>query len=101
MDAPLLKRLSIVDPDGPTTVRVIQAPKLTLLGYSAAEFSQLVIGSITVQVQQSFSSSFLATRLPNSHIIANKSLEYESHKLDLVSAHSEDLGIAISRPQTG
>jgi hypothetical protein len=55
-NAPFLERLLVSDLEGPTKIRVIDAPKLTALAYSSAKFSELVIGSITVQVQYSSSS---------------------------------------------
>jgi hypothetical protein len=56
-DTPLLERLLVVDQQGPTRISVISAPKLTVVGYSSVKFSELVIGSTPVQVQQSPSSS--------------------------------------------
>ena len=55
-DAPLLERLLVVDQEGPTRVRVISVPKLTVVGYSSVKFSELVIGSMPIQVKQSPSS---------------------------------------------
>jgi hypothetical protein len=55
-NAPFLERLIVFDKDGPTRIRVNDAPKLTVLGYSCAEFSGLVAGSLPAQVQQSYSS---------------------------------------------
>jgi hypothetical protein len=55
-NAPILERLLVSDLEGPTKIRVIDAPKLTALAYSSAKFSELVIGSITVKVQHSCSS---------------------------------------------
>ena len=58
-DAPCLERLLILDPAGPTTIRVLEAPKLTVLGYVPNRNIELVIGPITIEVEQSsFSSSF-------------------------------------------
>ena len=55
-NAPFLERLYVLDKLGPARIRVIHAPKLTVLGYSCAEFNELVTGSLSVQVQQSSSS---------------------------------------------
>ena len=49
-DVPLLERLLVVYQQGPTRIRVIYPPKLTVFGYSPVNFSELVIGSITVKV---------------------------------------------------
>ena len=51
-DAPLLDRLSVYGPSCLTSITVINAPKLTLLGYSGGFCSELVIGSITLKVKQ-------------------------------------------------
>ncbi|XBI82909.1 hypothetical protein VPH35_091500 [Triticum aestivum] len=48
-NAPLLERLLVSDLEGPTKIRVIDAPKLTALVYSSAKFSELFIGSVIVQ----------------------------------------------------
>jgi hypothetical protein len=50
-NAPFLERLLVSDLEGPTKIRVIDAPKLTALVYSSAKFSELVIGSIIIQVR--------------------------------------------------
>ena len=55
-NAPFLERLYVHDKLGPIGIRAIHAPKLTVLGYSCAEFNELVTGSLSVQVQQSFYS---------------------------------------------
>ena len=55
-NAPFLERLYVLDKLGPARIRVIHAPKLIVLGYSCAEFNELVTGSLSVQVQQSSSS---------------------------------------------
>ena len=55
-NAPFLERLLVSDLEGPTKIRVIDAPKLTALVYSSAKFSELFIGSVIVQVQHSSSS---------------------------------------------
>ena len=55
-NAPFLERLYVLDKLGPARIRVIHAPKLTVLGYSCAELNELVNGSLSVQVQQSSSS---------------------------------------------
>ena len=55
-NAPFLERLLVSDVEGPTKIRVIDAPKLTVLMYSSAKFSELSIGSVIVQVQHSSSS---------------------------------------------
>ena len=61
-NAPFLERLFVLDKEGRTRIRVIDAPKLTVLGYSCAEFSELVTArSIPVQVQQSSSHSYYCT----------------------------------------
>jgi hypothetical protein len=54
-NAPFLERLFVLDKEGPTRIRVIDTPKLTVLGYSCAEFSNLVTGSLSVQVIVFFS----------------------------------------------
>ncbi|XP_020197245.1 F-box/FBD/LRR-repeat protein At3g26920 isoform X1 [Aegilops tauschii subsp. strangulata] len=48
-DAPCLERLIPYDVPGPRTVRVIAAPKLTVLGCLSREISNLVIGTIIVK----------------------------------------------------
>ena len=55
-NAPFLERLLVSDLEGPTKIRVIDAPKLTALVYSSAKFFELFIGSVIVQVQHSSSS---------------------------------------------
>jgi hypothetical protein len=50
-NAPFLERLYILDKLSPARIRVIHAPKLTVLGYSCAEFKEFVTGSLSVQVQ--------------------------------------------------
>uniref|UniRef100_A0A453E4P4 F-box/LRR-repeat protein 15/At3g58940/PEG3-like LRR domain-containing protein n=1 Tax=Aegilops tauschii subsp. strangulata TaxID=200361 RepID=A0A453E4P4_AEGTS len=55
-NAPFLERLLVSDLEGPTKIRVIDAPKLTVLVYSSAKFFGLFIGSVIVQVQHSSSS---------------------------------------------
>ena len=52
-DAPCLEKFILLDPMGPTTIKIIDAPKLTVLGYASTERSHLLIGAITIQVQQS------------------------------------------------
>ena len=54
---PSLERLLVVDQEGPTRINVISAPKLTVVGYSSDKYSELVIGSTPVQVQQPPSTS--------------------------------------------
>ena len=56
-DTPSLERLLVVDQQGPTRINVIYVPKLTVVGYSSEKYSELVIGSTPVQVQQLPSSS--------------------------------------------
>ena len=56
-DTPSLERLLVVDQEGPTRINVISAPKLTVVGYSSDKYSELVIGSTPVQVQQPPSTS--------------------------------------------
>ena len=56
-DTPSLERLLVVDQEGPTRINVIYAPKLTVVGYSSDKYSELVIGSTPVQVQQPPSTS--------------------------------------------
>ena len=53
-NAPLLERLLVSDLEGPTKIRVIDAP--TALVYSSAKFSELFIGPVIVQVHHSSSS---------------------------------------------
>ena len=45
-NAPFLERLLVSDLEGPTKIRVIDAPKLSALVYSSAKFSELFIGSV-------------------------------------------------------
>ena len=56
-DTPALEILLVVDEEGPTRINVISAPKLTAVGYSFDKYSELVIGSTPVQVQQPPSTS--------------------------------------------
>ena len=56
-DTPALEKLLVVDQEGPTRINVISAPKLTVVGYSSDKYSELVIGSTPVQVQQPPSTS--------------------------------------------
>src|SRR3990170_3062561 len=56
-DTPSLERLLVVDQEGPTRINVISALKLTVVGYSSDKYSELVIGSTPVQVQQPPSTS--------------------------------------------
>ena len=49
-DTPCLDKLIVLDPVGPTTIRVIDAPKLTVLGYVSTEFSRLAIGPVVIEV---------------------------------------------------
>ena len=56
-DTPVLERLLVVDQEGPTRINVISMPKLTVVGYSSDKYSELVIGSTPVQVQQPPSTS--------------------------------------------
>ena len=56
-DTPPLERLLVLDQQGPTRIDVISAPKLTVVGYSSHKYSELVIGSTPVQVQQPPSTS--------------------------------------------
>ena len=100
-NAPFLERLLVSDLEGPTKIRVIDAPKLTV--YSSAKFSELFIGSVIVQVQHSSSSpsSWNSHFLISSWCIYDRLPENDSHKLDPVYAHSEDLGNKIYRPQSG
>lgn len=56
-DTTALEKLLVVDQEGATRINVISAPKLTVVGYSPDKYSELVIGSIVVQVQQPPSTS--------------------------------------------
>ena len=56
-DTPALERLLVVDQEGPTRINVISAPKLTVVGYSSHKYSELVIGSTPVHLQQPPSTS--------------------------------------------
>ena len=56
-DTPSLERLLVVDQQGPTRINVISASKLTVVGYSSDKYSELVIGSTPMQVQQPPSTS--------------------------------------------
>ena len=56
-DTPALERLLVVDQEGPTRINVITVPKLTVVGYLFDKYSELVIGSTHVQVQQPPSTS--------------------------------------------
>ena len=55
-NAPFLESLLVSDLEGPTKIRVIDAPKLIALVHSSAKFSELFIGSVIVPVQHSSSS---------------------------------------------
>lgn len=57
--APCLERLIVLDPAGPTTIKVVDAPRLTMLGYAATESSRLAIGPVVVKVWQSLFFIFL------------------------------------------
>jgi hypothetical protein len=50
-NTPFLERLYVLDKLGPARIKVIHAPKLTVLGYSCAELNEHVTGSLSVQVQ--------------------------------------------------
>ena len=56
-DTHSLERLLVLDQVGPTRINVISVPKLIVLGYSSNKYSELVIGSTPVQVQQPPSTS--------------------------------------------
>ena len=56
-ETPSLERLLVVDQEVPTRINVISVPKLTVVSYSSNKYSELVIGSTPVQVQQSPSTS--------------------------------------------
>ena len=56
-DTPALEILLVVDLEGPTRINVISAAKLIVVGYSSDKYSELVIGSTPVQVQQPPSTS--------------------------------------------
>ena len=56
-DTRALERLLVVDQEGPTRINVISALKLTVVGYSSDKYSELVIGSTPVQIQQPPSTS--------------------------------------------
>ena len=50
--APFLERLVIVGPSGsPGSIKVLDAPKLTLLGYTSTALSKLDIGDVALQVE--------------------------------------------------
>ena len=110
-NAPLLERLSVFSPICRTSIRVINAPKLTLLGYSSGGFCyKLVIGFITLKVNSPldvcsvfliFSQLATAVFLLIFLIHVRCCAEIDSRKLDLASAHSEDLGTKIYRTKSG
>ena len=54
-DAPSLERLSVYSPNGPTTITLISAPKLKVLGYTSKDNSKLVVGSTIFWVRKSAS----------------------------------------------
>ena len=56
-DTPALEILLVLDQVGPTRINVISVLKLTVVGYSSDKYSELVIGSTPVQVQQPPSTS--------------------------------------------
>ena len=56
-DTPALERLLVVDQEGPTRINVISALKLTVVVYSSDKYSELVIGSTPILVQQPPSTS--------------------------------------------
>ena len=50
--APCLERLVIVGPSrSPRSIKVLDAPKLTLLGYTSTALSKLDIGDVALQVE--------------------------------------------------
>ncbi|KAM3259679.1 hypothetical protein ACQJBY_051136 [Aegilops geniculata] len=51
-DAPCLERLISFGCNGPRTIRVIAAPKLTVLGYPSCRFYELVMGLGTIIVKE-------------------------------------------------
>ena len=69
-DTSALERLLVVDQEGPTRINVISAPKLTVVGYSSDKYSELVIGSTPVHVQQPASTS--KTTTTTKHLVPNK-----------------------------
>ena len=56
-DTPALERLLVVDQESPTRINAISVPKSRVVGYSSDKYSELVIGSTHVQVQQPPSTS--------------------------------------------
>jgi hypothetical protein len=54
-DAPCLERLIPFGAHaGPRTIRVLAAPKLTVLGYLSWNISEIVLGTIIIKVEQVF-----------------------------------------------
>ena len=62
-NAPFLERLLVSDLEGRTKIKVIDAPKLTVLVYSSSKFSELFIGSVIILVH-----THLILRLLEIHI---------------------------------
>ena len=98
-ETPTLERLLVVDQEGPTRINVISAPKLTVLGYSSNKYSELVIGSTPIQVQQPPSTSpSTINSISNFEDVCSSVMKNDSDKLDPETAHSEGLGTRIYRP---
>ena len=49
-DVPCLNRLIVLDPVCPTTVTVIEAPQLTVVGFMSTDSSRFVIGPVIIVV---------------------------------------------------
>ena len=80
-NVPFLKRLYVLDKLGPARIRVIHAPKLTVLGYSCAELNGLVTRSLPIQVQQSTSSpSYILSNITFYLIVVDLYVHLSSRK---------------------
>jgi hypothetical protein len=65
-DAPSLERMILLDRDVPTDIKVIDALKLTVLGFVFNDMSQLFIGDTTADEVSSSSIFFFFFRFSNS-----------------------------------
>ena len=49
--APRLDRLIVLEPAGPTRIRIVHAPRLAVLGYASTQCSEIGVGPVVVQVK--------------------------------------------------
>lgn len=49
--APLLDRLIVLEPAGPTRISIVHAPRLAVLGYASTQCSEIGVGHVVVQVK--------------------------------------------------